>query len=93
MFNSVFGCKHAGETPLPGRRSSDWRSRVRLRSVCRSALGESNGDQQPPDGREDVMDGVSEMIGMIQVEPVFPDGTKLVTVHDPIRSDNVGEAE
>jgi urease subunit gamma len=41
-------------------------------------------------GREDVMEGVPEMIGMIQVEPVFPDGTKLVTVHDPIRSDTVG---
>ena len=38
-------------------------------------------------GREDVMDGVPEMIDMIQVEPVFPDGTKLVTVHDPIRSE------
>jgi len=42
-------------------------------------------------GREDVMDGVPEMIDMIQVEPVFPDGTKLVTVHDPIRVDSVGE--
>ncbi|MCU4926839.1 urease subunit gamma [Halobacteria archaeon AArc-dxtr1] len=37
--------------------------------------------------REDVMDGVPEMIGMVQIEPVFPDGTKLVTVHDPIRAD------
>jgi len=44
-------------------------------------------------GREDVMDGVPEMIEMIQVEPVFPDGTKLVTVHDPIRSDRVGSPE
>lgn len=44
-------------------------------------------------GREDVMDGVPGMIGMIQVEPVFPDGTKLVTVHDPIRSDTVSGAE
>ena len=35
--------------------------------------------------REDVMDGVPEMIGEIQVEATFPDGTKLVTVHDPIR--------
>jgi urease subunit gamma len=35
---------------------------------------------------EDVMDGVPEMIDTIQVEPVFPDGTKLVTVHDPIRA-------
>ena len=32
----------------------------------------------------DVMDGVSEMISDIQVEATFPDGTKLVTVHDPI---------
>jgi urease subunit gamma len=35
--------------------------------------------------RADVMEGVPEMIDMIQVEPTFPDGTKLVTVHDPIR--------
>src|SRR5262245_32559463 len=35
--------------------------------------------------RAEVMDGVPEMIGMIQVEPTFPDGSKLVTVHEPIR--------
>jgi urease gamma subunit len=35
--------------------------------------------------RGDVMDGVPEMIAEIQVEGTFPDGTKLVTVHDPIR--------
>jgi urease subunit gamma len=35
--------------------------------------------------REDVMEGVPEMIDMVQVEPTFPDGTKLVTIHDPIR--------
>ena len=34
---------------------------------------------------EDVMEGVPEMIGEIQVEGTFPDGTKLVTVHQPIR--------
>ncbi|EGV19221.1 urease subunit gamma [Thiocapsa marina] len=34
--------------------------------------------------REDVMDGIPEMIDEIQVEATFPDGTKLVTVHDPI---------
>jgi urease subunit gamma len=34
--------------------------------------------------RNDVMDGVPEMIAEIQVEATFPDGTKLVTVHDPI---------
>jgi len=38
--------------------------------------------------REDVMDGVPEMVGMVQVEPTFPDGTKLVTIHDPIRGDS-----
>lgn len=35
--------------------------------------------------RDDVMDGVPEMIADIQVEVTFPDGTKLVTVHNPIR--------
>ena len=40
---------------------------------------------------EDVMDGVPEMVDMIQVEPVFPDGTKLVTVHDPIRPTEAAE--
>ncbi|MBE9139664.1 urease subunit gamma [Nodosilinea sp. LEGE 07088] len=36
-------------------------------------------------GRSEVMDGVPEMIHEVQVEATFPDGTKLVTVHDPIR--------
>jgi urease gamma subunit len=35
--------------------------------------------------REQVMDGIAEMIHDIQVEATFPDGTKLVTVHRPIR--------
>jgi urease subunit gamma len=35
--------------------------------------------------KSDVMDGVPEMISMIQVEPTFPDGSKLVTIHQPIR--------
>lgn len=35
--------------------------------------------------REEVMDGIAEIIDDIQVEATFPDGTKLVTVHDPIR--------
>lgn len=35
-------------------------------------------------GREDVMDGIAEMIHDVQVEATFPDGTKLVTVHEPI---------
>ena len=36
-------------------------------------------------GRDDVMDGIPEMLYDIQVEATFPDGTKLVTVHNPIR--------
>jgi urease subunit gamma len=35
--------------------------------------------------RSQVMDGVAEMIHEVQVEATFPDGTKLVTIHDPIR--------
>ena len=35
--------------------------------------------------RDDVMEGIPEMIEEIQVEATFPDGTKLVTVHNPIR--------
>jgi urease subunit gamma len=35
--------------------------------------------------REQVMEGVPEMIHEVQVEATFPDGTKLVTIHDPIK--------
>ncbi|MGP9528254.1 urease subunit gamma [Glutamicibacter sp. AOP5-A2-18] len=35
--------------------------------------------------REDVMEGIAEMMHDVQVEATFPDGTKLVTVHNPIR--------
>ncbi|BAZ38919.1 urease, gamma subunit UreA [Calothrix sp. NIES-4101] len=35
--------------------------------------------------RDDVMEGVPEMIHDVQVEATFPDGTKLITVHDPIK--------
>lgn len=35
--------------------------------------------------RKDVMEGIAEMIPEIQIEATFPDGTKLVTVHNPIR--------
>lgn len=35
--------------------------------------------------KTDVMDGIAEMIHEVQVEATFPDGTKLVTVHDPIQ--------
>lgn len=51
----------------------DGRSVAELMSMGRSLLS-----------REDVMEGVPEMILEVQVEATFPDGTKLVTVHDPI---------
>ena len=35
--------------------------------------------------RDQVMEGIAEMIHDVQVEATFPDGTKLVTVHEPIR--------
>jgi urease subunit gamma len=35
--------------------------------------------------RDQVMEGVPEMIREVQIEATFPDGTKLVTVHDPVR--------
>lgn len=42
---------------------------------------------------DDVMDGVADLVPMIQVEAVFPDGTKLVTVHDPIRPGDEAPSE
>ena len=36
-------------------------------------------------GADEVMDGVADMIHQVQVEATFPDGTKLVTVHDPLQ--------
>src|SRR6516162_10317009 len=52
----------------------DGRSVAELRSEGRKILT-----------RDQVMDGISEIIQEIQVEATFPDGTKLVSVHDPIR--------
>jgi urease subunit gamma len=51
----------------------DGRSVEELMSSGRSVLS-----------RDDVLDGVGEMIDSVQVEATFPDGTKLVTVHSPI---------
>ncbi len=36
-------------------------------------------------GRDDVMEGVADMVQEVQIEATFPDGTKLVTVHNPIQ--------
>jgi urease subunit gamma len=35
-------------------------------------------------GRDDVMEGIAEMVDEVQIEATFPDGTKLVTIHTPI---------
>ena len=51
----------------------DGQSVAELMGSCRNLLT-----------REDVMDGVPEMVHEVQGEATFPDGTKLVTVHDPI---------
>ncbi|MET7959171.1 urease subunit gamma [Micromonospora zamorensis] len=51
----------------------DGRSVVDLMSAGRSVLG-----------RDDVLDGIPELLREVQVEATFPDGTKLVTVHHPI---------
>ena len=51
----------------------DGQSVAELMGSCRNLLT-----------REDVMDGVPEMVHEVQVEATFPDGTKLVTEHDPI---------
>lgn len=51
----------------------DGQSVAELMGSCRNLLT-----------REDVMGGVPEMVHEVQVEATFPDGTKLVTVHDPI---------
>jgi urease subunit gamma len=48
------------------------------------SVAELMTDGQSVLNREDVMDGVPEMIASVQVEATFPDGTKLVTVHRPI---------
>jgi urease subunit gamma len=52
----------------------DGRSVAELMSAGRDVLG-----------RDDVMTGVPEMLDSVQVEATFPDGTKLVTLHGPIR--------
>ncbi|MFV0436627.1 MAG: urease subunit gamma [Desulfopila sp.] len=52
----------------------DGRSVAELMSSGRSLLG-----------RDEVMEGVAEMVAEVQVEATFPDGTKLVTVHNPIQ--------
>ena len=48
-------------------------------------VAELMGEARDVLGRGDVMEGVAEMTPEVQVEATFPDGTKLVTVHEPIR--------
>ena len=59
--------------------------------VRRAGPGDVRGGGHRPEeagrhvlSRADVMDGIAEMIPEIQVEATFPDGTKLVTIHQPI---------
>ncbi|MFD7368897.1 urease subunit gamma [Nocardiopsis alba] len=60
-----------------------------LMSDSRLALDKRRGDTQGEGetvlSRADVMDGVPEMLDMLQVEATFPDGRKLVTLYNPIR--------
>ena len=48
-------------------------------------VSELMGEGQTWLKREDVMEGIPEMVDEVQVEATFPDGTKLVTVHNPIQ--------
>ena len=59
----------------------------RRRGRARRALGRrSDGGRRARSiTRDQVMEGIAEMIHDVQVEATFPDGTKLVTVHNPIR--------
>jgi urease subunit gamma len=57
------------------------------------SVAEIRSDAQELLTREEVMDGVPEMIDMVQVEPTFPDGTKLVTIHDPIRLESPADLD
>ena len=56
-----------------------------IEGARRKSVAELMRDGATVIGRKQVMEGVPEMIGEIQVEATFPDGTKLVTVHEPIR--------
>jgi len=64
---------------------SDW---VCERARDGETVAEIRAEAKTLLSEEDVMEGVPSMIDMIQVEPVFPDGVKLVTVHEPVRSES-----
>jgi urease subunit gamma len=53
-------------------------------ALITAAIMEGARDGKQVLSREDVMEGIAEMLPDIQVEATFPDGTKLVTVHQPI---------
>jgi urease subunit gamma len=67
--------------PRPSRLISAW---VLEGARDGRSVAELMTDGQRVLHRDDVMDGVPEMIASVQVEATFPDGTKLVTVHRPI---------
>ena len=77
------GARAEAEPPRGGRLYHVVRARGRPR---RADGGRADGQRAATVlRRDDVMDGVPEMLDSVQVEATFPDGTKLVTVHQPIR--------
>ena len=72
-------------TPTEPPRGGRGHHRVPARGGPRRAhRGRPDGSGRRVLTRDDVMDGVPEMLDEVQVEATFPDGTKLVTVHEPI---------
>ena len=89
------GCSSSLGIQALGQSATNWQSAFALSAALQVAPHNANGGTavwSPSMGmggsiltREDVMDGVAEMIHEVQVEATFPDGTKLVTIHDPIQ--------
>ena len=75
------GARPAPQLPRGGRADRDAAARVHPR---RPVGRRADGPRPQLLGRDEVLDGVAEMIDEVQVEGTFPDGTKLVTVHHPI---------
>ena len=77
-----FAAEELGVSERPGvpEPAGDWRALVPIKQGA-------NGKSRLASvlSREDVLDGVPELLTEVQVEATFPDGTKLVTVHNPIR--------
>ena len=66
------------------RIATGWKQTFSLKSTQKRSVSELMGWGGTLLKRDEVMEGVPEMIPDIQVEATFPDGTKLITVHNPI---------